>query len=137
MKAITLYQPWATLIAIGAKTFETRPWRTEYRGPLAIHAGKTHDYSIYTDNVFLRALGDGGYSYVYELPLGCIVATCELVSCMRITPKTWEGISRHDLAFGNWEPGRFAWELRKVQKLETPIPARGAMGLWEWENPNQ
>ena len=41
MKAITLTQPWATLVAIGAKRIETRSWRTFYRGPLAIHAGKT------------------------------------------------------------------------------------------------
>lgn len=40
MKAITLTQPWATLMAIGAKRIETRSWATSYRGELAIHAGK-------------------------------------------------------------------------------------------------
>lgn len=40
MKAITLWQPWASLIACGAKTIETRSWGTPYRGPLAIHASK-------------------------------------------------------------------------------------------------
>lgn len=40
MKAVTLTQPWATLVAIGAKQIETRSWPTNYRGPLAIHAGK-------------------------------------------------------------------------------------------------
>lgn len=40
MKAITLTQPWATLVAIGAKRIETRSWATRYRGPLAIHAAK-------------------------------------------------------------------------------------------------
>ena len=44
MKALTLYQPWATLVAIGAKKIETRSWSTPYRGPLAIHAGKCRDY---------------------------------------------------------------------------------------------
>jgi hypothetical protein len=39
MKAITIIQPWATLIALGEKKFETRSWTTKYRGPLAIHAG--------------------------------------------------------------------------------------------------
>lgn len=38
MKAVTLWQPWASLVAIGAKTIETRSWATSYRGPLAIHA---------------------------------------------------------------------------------------------------
>ena len=41
MKAISICQPWATLIAIGAKRFATRSWKTDYRGLLAIHAGKT------------------------------------------------------------------------------------------------
>ncbi len=33
MKCISLIQPWATLIIHGAKRFETRSWRTPYRGP--------------------------------------------------------------------------------------------------------
>lgn len=41
MKAISLWQPWASLIAHGVKTIETRSWSTPYRGPLAIHAAKT------------------------------------------------------------------------------------------------
>lgn len=40
MKALTLHQPWASLIAAGVKTIETRSWSTRYRGPLAVHAGK-------------------------------------------------------------------------------------------------
>ena len=38
MKVLTLTQPWATLVAIGAKRIETRSWATKYRGPLLIHA---------------------------------------------------------------------------------------------------
>jgi hypothetical protein len=40
MNAISLWQPWATAIALGSKRIETRPWATAYRGPLAIHAAK-------------------------------------------------------------------------------------------------
>ncbi|MEZ7793182.1 ASCH domain-containing protein [Niallia circulans] len=36
-------QPWATLIALGGKEFETRSWQTKYLGKLAIHAGKSVD----------------------------------------------------------------------------------------------
>ena len=38
MKALTIWQPWASLIAGGAKQYETRSWATQYRGPIAIHA---------------------------------------------------------------------------------------------------
>jgi activating signal cointegrator 1 len=40
VKAISLWQPWATLIALGEKKFETRSWLTNYRGQIAIHAAK-------------------------------------------------------------------------------------------------
>lgn len=40
MKALSLWQPWATLIANGAKQIETRSWSTSYRGPILIHAAK-------------------------------------------------------------------------------------------------
>ena len=40
MKVLTLTQPWASLVACGAKRIETRPWRTRYRGPVAIHAAQ-------------------------------------------------------------------------------------------------
>jgi len=41
MKAITIQQPWAEMIARGLKRVENRTWRTSHRGPLAIHAGKS------------------------------------------------------------------------------------------------
>lgn len=40
MWALTLRQPWASLVAIGVKQVETRSWTTAYRGPLAIHSSK-------------------------------------------------------------------------------------------------
>lgn len=40
MKLITLWDPWATLMALSAKKIETRHWKTDFRGPVAIHAAK-------------------------------------------------------------------------------------------------
>jgi len=40
LKALTLWQPWASLLAGGGKMFETRSWKTNYRGPVVIHAAK-------------------------------------------------------------------------------------------------
>ncbi len=40
MKTLSLLQPWATLVVMGVKQIETRSWRTDYRGPLLIHASK-------------------------------------------------------------------------------------------------
>ncbi len=60
MKAISLLQPWATLVAIGAKRIETRSWATNYRGPLAIHASKSPKMvnKLTWDEPFYSALKD-------------------------------------------------------------------------------
>jgi hypothetical protein len=172
MKAITILQPWASLIALGAKKFETRSWKTSYQGPIAIHAGKKPFRFIpgYCGNVFLNALADtlritrigedeseGDFLRRFEkhtsqpgvMPLGAVIATAELVGCclidkiqeMSCAPwetGCWDGDhwidpTTEELIFGDWRPGRFAWELKKVRKLPVPIPARGRQGLWEWD----
>ncbi|KXG09931.1 hypothetical protein AT864_01491 [Anoxybacillus sp. P3H1B] len=60
MKAITIKQPWATLIALGEKKFETRSWKTNYRGKIAIHAGKTIDYEAFYESEIIRVMNKHG-----------------------------------------------------------------------------
>jgi hypothetical protein len=97
MKALTLWQPWASLIAVGAKTIETRGWSTSYRGPLAIHASKrcevgaVGEYDVEKDNprgTPPAYLMRGPMDWPYRLPLGAVVATCELVD---VVPMVFEG----------------------------------------------
>jgi len=98
MKAITVYQPWAQLLAIGAKKYETRGWATQYRGPIAIHAGmKSFDKTL--DELFLRIEGVTAAEmnfldairrhfpddpFLEYFPYGAIIATAELVGCYKI-----------------------------------------------------
>lgn len=153
MKALTLTQPWATLVAIGAKRVETRSWQTSYRGPLAIHAakgvgsvgGKRGLDDLCTSDPFFGVLIDAGYRDGKPLPLGAIVATCELVDCVPTTyVKSVKVVQRgHDRpawlwtveekAFGDYADGRWAWLLANIKMLPEPIPAKGALSLWEWE----
>lgn len=144
MKALTLFQPWATLIAIGAKKIETRSWSTKYRGPLAIHAGiekkyvslrskdyicaKEPFYSVLMEYYRSKDLEQQLYRPMLHLR-GAIIAICELVACVRTDKRPW-ALSDQEKAFGDYTPGRFMWILDKVQKLEKPIPVKGAMGLW-------
>ncbi len=96
MKALTLTQPWATLVALGAKTIETRSWSTTYRGPLAIHAGaglgpvggRVELFKLCEREPFLSALlPQYGHTHghpvidTHRLPFGAIVAVAELVDC--------------------------------------------------------
>src|SRR6185437_11126448 len=87
MLALSLWQPWATLVAIGAKRIETRHWHTHYRGPLAIHAAKRKDkdsLALCLSQPFLSALAAGGYDTPFELPFGLMIATCRLDQCLPI-----------------------------------------------------
>lgn len=133
MKAISLWEPWATAIAIGAKKIETRGWYTGYRGKLAIHAAKTRDHA----DVFLfvpivrDAFAAAGITEVGHLAFGCIVATCRLAACWK-TEHIVGGIGELERALGGYEAGRFGWVLEDIVRLEKPIPARGSQGFWEW-----
>ena len=153
MKALTLSQPWATLVAIGAKHIETRSWYTRYRGPLAIHVAKGFSKEaqyLCFGEPFRKLLIDK-YSFFraneiyfgkHTMPLGCVIATCELVECFAIQRfqsgfrwgDGYEWIITHDeRAFGDYAPGRYAWLLDNVKILPEPIPAKGRLGLWEWQ----
>ncbi len=144
MKALTLTQPWATLVAIGAKCIETRSWRTSYRGPLAIHAAKGFPRwakDTCNEPEFARELGP------LPLPLGMVIATCRLISCIP-TRELQENrvidfddfiefyLDDRERAFGDYSVGRWAWLLANVQPCE-PIAAAGSLGLWDWETLTQ
>ena len=94
MKGLTLTQPWATLIAIGAKRIETHSWQTSYRGLLAIHAGQGLGpvggmkglHRLCGREPFASVLAANGYSAhlmpAWGLPRGCIVAVARLIDCV-------------------------------------------------------
>jgi activating signal cointegrator 1 len=123
--ALTISQPYASLIASGEKWIENRRWETKYRGPLAIHAGKGTQY---LDRKQLT-----GY------PTG-VVAVASMVACFRIADLdrlgdqlatvglTVEAVRQHEHAEGPW-----CWLLRDVRRLRVPCPCSGAQGLWRWE----
>lgn len=133
MKAISLWEPWATAIAIGAKSIETRGWHTSYRGPLAIHAAKTKEHGVIIYDSEVRPIfATSGIMQISDLAFGCVVATCTLKACWQ-TEHVVGGISEQEKLFGNYARGRFAWVLEEVRRLPTPIPARGAQGFWDWD----
>lgn len=127
-------QPWASLVALGAKRYETRSWKTNYRGPLAVHASLKFSQAaraLCRAEPFASALLGNA-----DLPLGCVVAVCELAAVFPTSEESLFGSAEwptHELTFGDFGPGRYAWLLRNVRALETPIPARGTLSLWEWD----
>jgi hypothetical protein len=141
MRAITLWQPWASLVAIRAKGYETRSWSTPYRGSLAIHAAlrpldKTLS-SISTQALesMAKALDEAGLRFGL-LPLGAVVATCRLANVFSVED-LWPMIKElgDEYLFGDFSEGRFAWQLDSVRELDSPITVAGKQGLWNWQLP--
>ena len=118
MLAITLYQPWATWVADGQKRYETRSWSTPYRGQIAIHAGKSREFT--------------GKATAY--PLGAVVAVAMLEGVIPTETAVRYGrrreITEDELRRGDWTPGRYAWRLTNVTKLTSPVAAKGQRKLW-------
>lgn len=128
MKAITISQPYASLIASGEKWVENRTWATSYRGPLAIHAGKGTQY------LTRRQLAD--------FTVGAIVATCDLVACVELDSiredTTTEcnqlevvGISREQLLAHEHAEGPWCWVLSEMRIVSEPVRITGKQGLWD------
>lgn len=129
MKALTISQPFASLIADGSKYIENRRWPTNYRGDLAIHAGKGTQY---LDKDELK-----------EYPTGCVIAMAQLIHCMRIEDIRMTGPgdlrlipnTKHLLTYGRCTEhphaeGPWCWILEDVRAIEH-VPMRGAQGLWD------
>ncbi len=132
MKALTLWQPWATLVAIGAKTIETRSWHTNYRGTLAIHAGKaTSELYLAGEWPAAKYLWRFGFRRL-QFPVGEVIATCNLVDVFEFTEENWKSTSLANRHLGDCSPGRYGWRLKDIVELDKPIAATGKQRLWEW-----
>lgn len=150
MKALTLWQPWATLVAMEVKHIETRCWTTEYRGELAIHSAmrmppkwlgassRTDPFRDELAEIFSvrRDRDDRVGKHVDDilrgLPMGKVVCIVRLTGVEEITPMLREEIADRERLFGNYEDGRYAWHLEMVDVFEPPIPAKGNRMLWNW-----
>lgn len=144
MKALSLWQPWATLVALGEKRIETRSWSTQHRGLLAIHATKQFPreaQELAQTPPFIYVLNAADYLHVKQLPTGVILAICELVDCVP-TDQARGYISKQEKAFGDYSNGRWAWLLSNIVALPEPILCPGHQRLWNWSerilgpNPN-
>jgi hypothetical protein len=112
MKALTICQPYAELICRGDKPIENRSWSTAYRGPLAIHAGRSR---AWLDDAMFDSRG---------LVFGAIVGVAQLVDVQPLD-KLPANVQQHEHAFGP-----YCWLLADVRRLRRPIELAGRQGLW-------
>ncbi|MCG6137675.1 MAG: ASCH domain-containing protein [Nostoc sp. LLA-1] len=139
IKAISLHQPWASLIPMGLKKYETRSWSTNYRGPLLICAAKKTSreqklYHQYFLTKYQELLTDtDNYVDWDDLPFGCAVALVDLTACIRMTQTFINEQPQTELDTGDWRLGRFAWKLDNIRRIVPAIPITGKQGLFNAE----
>jgi hypothetical protein len=136
---LSLTQPWATLMALGAKQIETRSWgpAPDRLGHLvAIQAAKSFPdeaRALISHDPFYRLLRPVNWSPVR----GVVVAIGRLTDRARIDPSldalecSWK--PRRDsveFALGDYSPGRWMWHFTEIEALERPVPVRGQQWVW-------
>lgn len=162
VKALSLWQPWASLWAAGVKPYETRDWATKYRGPLLIHAAKA-DVRAFTKlvgvrhaNILRRACFEAGLPTVEDLPRGSIVGGGEMYHAAKVLSVSEDGVAgpsviharfagqervsvhtaeAHEMVLGDVRAGRWLWFIRHHDMLVTPVPWRGRQSLFDVEVP--
>lgn len=107
MKAISVRQLWASMIADGTKTIETRTWPTKYRGDLLIVSSA-------------RPVVD-------DLPAGKALCVVNLADCRPMTK------ADEQRAQCRWYNGAWAWVLENIRPV-SPVHLRGALGIYEVED---
>lgn len=145
-KALTLTQPWATLVMLGEKRVETRWVLYKHRGPLHIHAalrGFDQDAWNKLSDPFLMALDRHGILRWDQLPLGKVLGSVDVVDGCRFSgggfpeclPESWRGrCGDWEPHFGDYSVGRGGLLLENPRPLAVPVAARGMNGLWNWED---
>lgn len=126
MKALTIKQPWATLIMQGDKRFEFRSWKTKYRGELLIHAGKGIDKAA-----MIRLK-----KYLPEdLPYGKILGKVKLVDCIKMSPEFKNKLLKEndEIYTDSSFQENYGWQVTDVEVFDEPIDAKGQLSLWEYD----
>lgn len=160
MKAVTIPQPWASLLFADRRRIETSWWAMNYAGRVAIHAGRTPftgESNFRHEFITLAAAAwgtekDAVLAQIGKLPLGAVIGEAELTDCRLIHRARYVHGGRAevfldgdggggrlivglDAALGNFNPGRYAVFFERPELYAEPIPWPGRKGLWEWERP--
>jgi activating signal cointegrator 1 len=133
MKVLSLLQPWASLVIIGAKKIETRSWATDHRGTLLIHASKGKAGSIFAKQFpFDKYISDFN-----KLPFGMIIGQVTLKKILRIedfalTDEAMNKLTMEEKAFGDYSEGRYGWLFSHPVEFTKKILANGQLRLWDF-----
>lgn len=134
IRCLTLHQPWASLIAYGFKTYETRGHFTRQLEPLAIHAASvgTRKQLAFWDCLradFKEVRAAMPFEFT-ELPFGAIVGVVNVISCCSTEMLDLAKMPWLELRVGDYSPGRYAWKLKLEGRLQRPFTTPGHQRFW-------
>jgi hypothetical protein len=136
MKALSLPQPLATLVVCGLKQLHPECWRTGYRGPVAIYALDKYpqgaELNLCEMPTVRGALYGQGCRNLFEVPLGAVIGTVELVDCIMAEHLTPILLTRREQLWGEYKPGHWVFVFRAAVRFRKPVAAVGGMELWDW-----
>ncbi len=124
MKAITLWEPWATAMALGRKRNETRSWPTQHRGDLVICAAKRR-MDIPQVHLMMNVVQPPPG---YEVPYGHAVCVVRLYACQTTRSVAANAL---EVMLGDYSEGRWAWLTCDLRPLRRPVPVKGMQGIFE------
>ena len=131
MKVVSIIEPWASLIKEKVKYIETRSWKTNYRGKIYIHASlKKVPKKDERINNLITLLKDKDFKY------GHIIAEATLVDCIYMDEEFISKIKNNNQEYicGEYSIGRYAWVLEDIKELSKPIPTKGSLGIWNYND---
>ena len=132
MKALSLWQPWASLWCSKRKVHETRRWRCSHRGWLLVHAAKRFETNFDLDDplrlILDREFGD---KWAKVLPTGDLIGMVNVVDCLPTQKLCGDvAVNDDDRECGDFGLGRFAWKRDEFRLFDQPIPYRGRQGVF-------
>jgi len=137
MKAITLQQPWAGLLVLGLKQFETRSWNTKYRGIIAVHSSAKITkpglelIEMLKEN-FISRFSEDSEAYRVITQTGVILGEVKITDTFS-TNGDFLPSDEWEQAFGDYSPNRWFWECENPIVYDEPVPAKGQLSIWNWE----
>ena len=132
MKVLSIKEPHASLLLTPYKNIETRSWKTNYRGPILLHASKSFG-SGPEIGTLIDLFKDAGLRKHFLA--GFIYAKAELVDCKLMTEQNIEELKREnpmEILCGYYSPGRYMWILKNIEPINL-IKIDGHLGLWNYE----
>lgn len=128
MKALSIKQPWASLIANGIKDIENRTWRTNFRGRIYIHASALKKFNVQmTDPQTTLSLPVIQLAIEGKMPFGAIIGEVDIIDCVQNHSSIWaDHAAPGDKPIWNWVLANPVLYDKPIEKV------KGALSLWEY-----